>query len=301
MIDSRCNGDQRLVAEVWSLLDACEEEERLTASRRLEPGAGRESQAEARQIGPYVLDRLLGRGGMGAVYLAHRADGQFEQKVAIKLIDLPLATERLPGEISPGTADSCRIAASLYCPPAGWRRDRRRRFVSGDGVCGWSSHPSLLRGAAPLRRANACDLFLRVCEAVQFAHQNFVVHRDLKPDNILVAEDGTPRLLDFGTAKLLSPSTAAPGSELTREGYQSFTPQYASPEQVLGNPITTASDTYSLGVLLYLLLTGNLPYEFKELTTGEMLRVICEEPPRRPSLEVVIQASGSMPILERYC
>ena len=103
---------------------------------------------------------------------------------------------------------------------------------------------------------------------MQFAHQNLVVHRDLKPDNIFVAEDGTPRLLDFGTAKLLSPSLANPGSEMTREGFQSFTPQYASPEQVLGNPITTASDTYSLGVLLYLLLTGGLPYEFKGTDDG---------------------------------
>jgi tetratricopeptide (TPR) repeat protein len=131
--------------------------------------------------------------------------------------------------------------------------------------------------------AQRLELFLRVCEAVQFAHQNFVVHRDLKPDNILVVEDGTPRLLDFGTAKMLSPSQIASGSEQTREGYQSYTPLYASPEQVLGNPITTASDTYSLGVLLYLLLTGEHPYEFKEMTTGEMMRVICTQPPRRPS------------------
>src|SRR6202051_1028969 len=129
-------------------------------------------------------------------------------------------------------------------------------------------------------------LFKSVCEAVQFAHQNLVVHRDLKPDNILVMEDGTPRLLDFGTAKLLSPSADGMGSEFTRQGFQSFTPQYASPEQVLGNPITTASDTYSLGVLLYLLLTGSVPYEIKELTTGELMRVICVEPPRRPTAEV---------------
>jgi serine/threonine protein kinase len=127
-------------------------------------------------------------------------------------------------------------------------------------------------------------LFRSVCEAVQFAHQNLVVHRDLKPDNILVMEDGTPRLLDFGTAKLLSPSADGPGSEFTRQGFQSFTPQYASPEQVLGNPITTASDTYSLGVLLYLLLTGVLPYELKEFSTAEMVRVICDQPPRRPVL-----------------
>src|SRR5208282_5090078 len=120
-------------------------------------------------------------------------------------------------------------------------------------------------------------LFKSVCEAVQFAHQNLVVHRDLKSDNILVAEDGTPRLLDFGTAKLVSPSIDKQEGDLTRQGYASFTPQYASPEQVLGNPITTASDTYSLGVLLYLLLTGTMPYELKELSTGELLRVICEE------------------------
>jgi len=135
-----------------------------------------------------------------------------------------------------------------------------------------------------LSQAQRIELFLRACEAVQFAHQNFVVHRDLKPDNILVATDGTPQLLDFGTAKLLSPSMEEQKSQLTREGYLSFTPQYASPEQILGNPITTASDTYSLGVLLYLLLTGVPPYEFKQLATGEMLRAICEEAPRSPSL-----------------
>jgi tetratricopeptide (TPR) repeat protein len=136
-----------------------------------------------------------------------------------------------------------------------------------------------------LSQAQRIQLFLRVCEAVQFAHQNFVVHRDLKPDNILVAEDGTPRLLDFGTAKLLSPSLDQQDSQFTRMGCLSFTPQYASPEQVLGNPITTATDTYSLGVLLYRILTGEPPYELKEATTGEMLRVICEEAPRKPSLE----------------
>ena len=108
----------------------------------------------------------------------------------------------------------------------------------------------------------------------------------MKPHNILVGQDSTPRLLDFGTAKLLSPSLAGRDSKLTREGYLSFTPQYTSPEQVLGNPITTASDTYPLGVLLYLLLAGTLPYELKELTTTEMLRVICQEPPRRPAQAV---------------
>jgi hypothetical protein len=156
------------------------------------------------------------------------------------------------------------------------------------------------------------ELSIHVCETVQFAHQNLIVHRDLKPDNIFVAEDGTPRLLDFGTANLLAQSPSNSGRDLTRGGFQSFTPQYASPEQVLGNPITTASDTYSLGVLLYLLLTGMLPYELKELTTAEMLRVIREQPPRKldhaedsdcrldPDLEAILLKALRKEPAERY-
>ena len=233
------------------------------------------------------LTACLGRGGMGAVYLAHRADGQFEQKVAIKLIDLPLATDLFRERFR----QERQILAELQHPYIARLLDGGvtaegdlylvMEYVDGVPIHRFCEKQRL---SVPQRLA----LFLRVCEAVQFAHQHFVVHRDLKPDNILVAEDGTPRLLDFGTAKLLSPSLVKAGSELTREGFQSFTPQYASPEQVLGHPITTASDTYSLGVLLYLLLTETLPYELKELTTAEMLRVICEEPPRKPA-----QAAGS--------
>jgi tetratricopeptide (TPR) repeat protein len=287
LIETRCNGDRELAAEVRSLLDAYKAEEQLTASRRVEPETGREALSELKQIGPFLLDRLLGRGGMGAVYLAHRADGQFEQKVAIKLIDLPLATDLFRERFR----QERQILAELQHPyiarllDGGVTRDGDlylvMEYVDGVPIDHFCEKQRL---SVPQRLA----LFMRVCEAVQFAHQNLVVHRDLKPDNILVTEDGTPRLLDFGTAKLLSPSLAGPASKLTREGYLSFTPQYASPEQVLGNPITTASDTYSLGILLYLLLTGTLPYELKELTTAEMLRVICEQPPRKPA-----QAAGS--------
>lgn len=280
LIETRCPGDRELAAEVCSLLKACEAEERLTASHRPEPESRQEAPPESKQIGPFLLDRLLGRGGMGAVYLAHRADGQFEQKVAIKLIDLPLATDLFRDRFR----QERQILAGLQHPyiarllDGGVTHDGDlylvMEYVDGVPIQRFCEEQHL---SVPQRLA----LFMRVCEAVQFAHQNFVVHRDLKPDNILVAEDGTPRLLDFGTAKLLSPSLSGLDSKLTREGYLSFTPQYASPEQVLGNPITTASDTYSLGVLLYLLLTGTLPYELKELTTAEMLRVICEEPPRK--------------------
>jgi len=282
LIETRCNGDHDFVAEVISLLDAYEEEKHLTACLRMEHGSDLDEIFASRRIGPYFVDQLLGRGGMGAVYLAHRADGQFEQQVAIKLIDLPLATnifrERFRQER--------QILAELQHPYIarlldGGVTEIGESYLVMDYVRGIPIH--LFCKNLSLSVTQRLTLFLRVCEAVQFAHQHFVVHRDLKPDNILVAEDGSPRLLDFGTAKLLSPSLGNSNSEITREGFRSFTPQYASPEQVLGKPTTTASDTYSLGVLLYVLLTGTSPYELKDLTTAEMLRVICEEPPRRPS------------------
>jgi len=281
LIETRCQGDLELALEVRSLLKACEAQEQSAASRRLQPDAAQDDQRDHKRVGPYELDRLLGRGGMGAVYLAHRADGQFEQQVAIKLIDLPLATDLFRERFR----QERQILAELQHPFIARLLDggvttQGDLYLVMEYVHGVPIHRYCEERGLPVQQRIA--LFVRVCEAVQFAHQNFVVHRDLKPDNILVAADGTPRLLDFGTAKLLSPSLSRHDSRLTREGYQSFTPQYASPEQVLGNPITTASDTYSLGVLLYLLLAGTVPYELKELTTAEMLRVICEEPPRKP-------------------
>jgi len=285
LIEVRCIGDRELRAEVNALLKASEFESNLTASHRLEPETGRENDSESKAVGPYVLDHLLGRGGMGAVYLAHRADGQFEQKVAIKLIDLPLATELFRERFR----QERQILAGLQHPyiarllDGGVTRSGDlylvMEYVDGVPIHRFCEERHL---SLPQRLA----LFMHVSEAVQFAHQHFVVHRDLKPDNILVAEDGTPRLLDFGTAKMLSPSPEKSGGQLTREGFQSFTPQFASPEQVLGNSITAASDTYSLGVLLFLLVTGIFPYELRETTTAEMLRVVCEEPPRRPGRAV---------------
>ena len=283
LIAARCDGDAAMIDEVNVLLRACEEEEEATQARRAEEAAPAGSM-QRKRVGPYEIDKLIGRGGMGAVYLAHRADGQFEQKVAIKLIDLPLATDLFRERFR----QERQILAGLNHPYIA-------RLLDGGVTEGGDLYLAMeYIDGVPIHRycqerklttPQRLRLFTEVCEAVQFAHQNLVVHRDLKPDNIFVAEDGTPRLLDFGTAKLMSPSLADIGSEMTRQGFTSFTPQYASPEQVLGNPITTASDTYSLGVLLYLLLTGMLPYELKEVTTAEMVRVICEEPPHKPGNE----------------
>ncbi len=282
LVAARCEGDSALITEVNLLLRACEAEEQETKSRRPDPDAKPDSQLQRKRVGPYEIDRLLGRGGMGAVYLAHRADGQFDQKVAIKLIDLPLATDLFRERFR----QERQILAGLQHPYIarlldGGVTEGGDLYLSMEYVDGVPIHNYCRERRLTI--AQRLALFLGVCQAVQFAHQNLVVHRDLKPDNIFIAEDGTPRLLDFGTAKLLSPSLEKADGDLTRQGFSSFTPQYASPEQVLGHPITTASDTYSLGVLLYLLLTATLPYELKELTTAEMVRVICEEPPRKPT------------------
>lgn len=283
LLGTFCSGDNELEAEVRSMLAAREVEEQLNRSFRSRQDEGISDLTQHQRVGPYEIDRLLGRGGMGSVYLAHRADGEFDQKLAIKLIDLPIGShlfsERLRQErqiladlqhpyiarlLNGGVAENgCPYLAMEY--------------VEGLPIQRFSAEHSLTE-------VERIELFLRVCEAVQFAHQNFVVHRDLKPDNILVTADGTPRLLDFGTAKLISPSPNMSEGELTRSGYFSYTPQYASPEQVLGKPITAASDTYSLGVLLFLLLTGKLPYQLEGLTTAEVLQVICEEAPTKPSL-----------------
>ena len=282
LLEARCQGDATLIREVSSLLNACAAEEVLAAARLQEAQNDGPVGEEQRRVGAYQLDRLIGRGGMGAVYAAHRADGNFEQQVAIKLIDLPLATDLF--------RERFRLERQIL---AGLNHPLIARLLDG-GVTSEGEPFLVMEYVDGVKINRFCEdhhisvperlrLFKSVCEAVQFAHQNLVVHRDLKPDNILVTQDGMPRLLDFGTAKLLSPSADLIGSELTRQGFQSFTPQYASPEQVLGNPVTTASDTYSLGVLLYLLLTGTLPYELKEFTTAEMVRVICQQPPRRPA------------------
>jgi tetratricopeptide (TPR) repeat protein len=277
-----CKGDAALLEEVRALLKASELEERETTLCQADRETSSDALLARGRIGPYALDRLVGRGGMGAVYLAHRADGQFEQQVAIKLIDLPFITNLFRERFR----QERQILARLGHPNIA-------RMLDG-GVSGGGELYLVMEFADGLPIQKYCDqhslsirerieLFKSVCAAVRFAHQNLVVHRDLKPDNIIVLEDGTPKLLDFGTAKLLSDVATVGEGEFTRHGFHSYTPHYASPEQVLGRPISTASDIYSLGVLLFLLTTGALPYELKEFTTEEMVRVICGEPPPKPS------------------
>jgi tetratricopeptide (TPR) repeat protein len=231
------------------------------------------------KIGNYEIISELGVGGMGAVYLARRADGKFEQRVAIKLLKREFNTEKIRRTFK----REKEILATLAHPNIATLLDAG---TTGDGV------PYLVMEyvegvpvdefcqSRTLSLNARLKLFNKVCDAVTFAHRNLIVHRDLKPSNILVTADGEPKLLDFGISKLLD-AKAEDASNVTQMG--ALTPQYASPEQVKGEAVTTATDIYSLGVVLFNLLTENYPYNFGNKTSGSLLREITEAAPSLPS------------------
>ena len=240
-------------------------------------------------IGPYRIIDELGQGGMGVVYLGERADASYEQRVAIKIV-----REALPGTVEKFQQER-QILADLVHPNIA-------RLLDGGTSRGGLPYliMELVEGLpidafADLHQLDLrerLDLFLSVCAAVRFAHRNLVVHRDLKPSNILVSEDGRPKLLDFGIARLLSPD-GLPG-DMTFSAGRFFTPEFASPEQVLGRRATTASDVYSLGVLLYLLITGQRPYQVDTGSLSEIEKVVCHQIPAAPSTTVTKEESRAL-------
>ncbi|MBI3684186.1 MAG: serine/threonine protein kinase [Acidobacteria bacterium] len=275
--------DENIRREVFSLLSVYEEDPEFLEKETAE-GVG-ELFLEAvgsvgKRIGPYLVVREIGHGGMGVVYEAVRV-GDFTQRVAIKLVRPEWNNEAVVEKFR----FERRVLARLEHPgiarllDGGTTEDGTPYFVM-ELVDGVPIHEYCRQHELDIRRR--VELFGRVCAAVEHAHANLVLHRDLKPGNILVTADGQPKLLDFGIAKLLSEEAEASG-ELTRTGLRPLTPQYASPEQVSGGRVTTASDVYSLGVILYVLLTGSKPYELAGLTTLEALKVVCEWDPQRPS------------------
>ncbi len=238
-----------------------------------------------RVIGQYRIKRKISHGGMGAVYLAGLASGATEERVAIKLIKPGMGTE----EVVRRFRAERQTLADLDHPNIaklvdGGATDEGlpylvMEYVEGRPIDSYCDEMGL--GVT-----ERMELFRSVCAAVNYAHQNLIVHRDLKPSNILVTGDGTPKLLDFGIAKLLNPGNRMLTTELTRTAMRLMTPEYASPEQVRGEPITTASDVYSLGVVLYELLTGQRPYRFASRLQREIEHVVCETMPEKPSLAV---------------
>lgn len=287
-LDQECGDDPELRREVESLLAYSAKTLDVLQRPVAEAAQHLAWRDLGQQVGPYRLISFLGEGGMGQVYLARRADHLYEQQVAIKLMHsglkqaqsmlLRFSTER-------------QILANLNHPniarllDAGVTPDGApylvMEYVDGiriDEYC----HRNRLHLRAILR------LFVTVCSAVEYAHKNLVVHRDIKPANILVAADGAPKLLDFGIAKLLLP--AADELALTRPTDRVMTPEYASPEQVRGEHVTTATDVYALGVLLYQLLTGQSPFRLESKSPLEVAQIICDREPLPPSAIAASQA-----------
>ena len=238
------------------------------------------------RVGAYRLVRELGQGGMGAVHLAMRDDDAFHKRVALKILKRGMDTDsivrrfRTERQILAGL-DHPHIARLL---DGGSTADGLPYLVMEyvDGVP--------LGEYADVRQLDTTrrlQLFLLLCGAVQYAHQSLVIHRDIKPANVLVTQDGVPKLLDFGIAKLLNAElTGQSLTAVTAPGLQLMTPEYASPEQVRGDAVTTATDVYSLGILLYELLTGRRPYRLTSRAVPEIVRVVCESEPLRPSVAV---------------
>jgi len=230
-----------------------------------------------RVLGNYTLESPLGRGGMSSVWLARRSDGHFEGKVAVKLLNLAL----LEGRGEEHFRREGRMLAKLAHPNiarimdagigAGGLPYLVLEYVQGESIDQYCD-------ARYLSTEARIRLFLDVLAAVGHAHANLIVHRDVKPSNILVTHDGVVKLLDFGIAKLLEDDAKA-AANLTRDGSRALTPQYAAPEQVLGTPITVATDVYGLGVLLYVLLSGKHPVGAKESSTLQFYRALVEDEP----------------------
>ena len=277
-----CAGDATLQSEINLLLaQDAQSIDDFAAQARTQMQTDHDSRLVGQRIGAYKILREIGRGGIGAVYLAQRADGAYDKLIAIKLLKRGVDTDEV-----------------------------LRRFFAERQILARLDHPGIVRlidagttdeglpylamdyveGVPITQFVHECELsveerlklFRAVCAAVTYAHQNLIVHRDLKPSNILVTTEGQVRLLDFGIAKLLD--TEAPAVTITM--FRVMTPEYASPEQVKGELVTTLSDVYSLGIILYELLTGVRPYRLSRSSAEELTKAICEQEPTRPSTAV---------------
>ena len=283
-LDSACENDSELRAEIDELLGQQVDSESDVLEQFVSDAATRlrldtyQAAKEGTRIGPYKLVREIGHGGMGTVYLAERDDEHYRQQVAIKLIKPGLGGEAIRKRFR----NEMQILADLNHPNIarlldGGQSDEGVPYLVMEYVEGLPIDVFCDEGQLSIEER--LKLFSSVCAGVQYAHQHLVIHRDIKPGNILVNSDGVPKLVDFGIAKLLDHKR----SDATATVMSFMTPDYASPEQVRGVAVTTATDIYSLGVVLYELLTGRKPYRTKSGVAHEVAQAICEEEPQRPS------------------
>ena len=301
----KCDGDDELRAEVLKLISNDESARDFiespvwtdssflnsTAKRIISDSLDRQIGSEdngdyiGKQIGAYRIVSEIGRGGMGAVYRAERADGEFSQKVAIKLIKRGMDSDFIIRRFR----HERQILASFEHPfiarllDGGTTKDGIPYFVM-EFIEGETLYNYCDKNVLDLRAR--LKMFQKICSALQYAHERQIVHRDIKPSNILINKFGSPKLLDFGIAKILDPNLIHESVNPTASLMRMMTPDYASPEQVQGAEVTPASDIYSLGILLYELLSGHKPYNFSGRALHEVSRVICEVMPELPSIAV---------------
>ncbi len=290
-LDRQCNTDDSLRSEIELLLrheqkagpGFLDESDLAEAAAALIPVE--DNSWIGRRVGAYRIVEQIGAGGMGEVYRAFRADDQFRKEVALKVIragqDSNSVITRFKNER--------QILASLEHPniarllDGGTTEDGvpyiAMELIEGQPI---TTYCDSLKLSIPER----IRIFLQVCAAVQFAHAHLIIHRDIKPGNILVTSEGTPKLLDFGIAKILEADPATGLTDATQTAFRVLTPRYSSPEQISGEPMTTAGDVYSLGVVLYELLTGLSPYRLATGSSQEMAKAVCTIDPQRPSLAI---------------
>ena len=278
VLDRECAGNPVLRGEVQSLLEHHEGPTSFVSPAPLV--APRSPVEPPEKIGVYRVLRELGTGGMGVVYLGVKDDRHFKRHVALKVLKRGMDTEDILGRFDLER----QVLGAMNHPNVA------RLYEAGDTDDGLPYFAMEYVDGSPLdqycdsrrlRISERLDLFRKVCGAVHYAHQNLVVHRDLKPKNILVTKDGEPKLLDFGISKIINPDLVFGAGGLTAPDRRVMTLEYASPEQVRGEPITTASDVYALGVILYELVSGHRPYHLR--TPEDPTRFICDQDPDRPS------------------
>jgi len=289
-VDAACGGDDQIREEVESLLAAHDEAEgfleRPALSAAANVGTDADDPSIGRRVGAYRLLRHVATGGMGQVYLAERAGAEFDQRVAVKLIHRGVydreAMRRFHNE--------CQVLARLEHPNIARMIDGGitddgtpyivMEYVDGEPIDKFCNERDL-----PVEEH--LRLFIDVCGAVEHAHKHSTIHRDIKPSNILVDEEGTVKLVDFGIARVID-AVEGPAYERTATGLHVMTPYYASPEQIRGEMLSTATDVYSLGVVLYKLLTGRVPYIATTRSVKEIERIVFETSPTKPS-EMILQ------------
>ncbi|MEQ1643491.1 MAG: serine/threonine-protein kinase [Pyrinomonadaceae bacterium] len=280
ILREKCIGDEALFAEVRSLLDASSAPDNIIEKNAIDLAAKidlPQIEYTDRHFGNYRIIREIGSGGMGSVFLAERDDGEFSMQVALKIVRQSIADS----EVISRFKQERQILASLHHPNIAVLHDGgisdkgepylAMEYIEGETLVDYCQEENLSIN-------ERLNLFLKICSAVAYAHRNLVVHRDIKPTNILVTSDGEPKLLDFGLAKAfeLDPSH-------TRTAYRAFTPAYASPEQIVGKPVSTASDQYSLGIVLFELLTGTKPFDFDGMAIDQIVHSLHAAEARSPS------------------